>query len=105
MCIRDREYLRGGWAGFMDYSADSFYDTAAELMFRTDLDRLLPALRRRDVLLLYAPGDQTVPIAHGRRLAEALPNCTFAELADGHYAVLREGLARLEQWLGASEKV
>lgn len=96
-----QEYLRGGWAGFMDYSADSFYDTAAELMFRTDLDPLLPALRDRPTLLLYGPADGTIPLSHGQRLAAELPASRLIELAGGHYAVLREGLRPLAEWLEA----
>ena len=94
-----QEYLRGGWAGFMDYTADSFYSTAAELLFRSDLDPLLPALRNLPTLLLYGPNDHTIPIAHGRRLAECLSHARFVELEGGHYAVLREGLRTLTEWL------
>jgi pimeloyl-ACP methyl ester carboxylesterase len=94
-----QEYLRGGWAGFMDYTADSYYSTAEECLFRANLDPLLPALRDRPALLLYSPADGTIPIAHGRRLAEQLPRSTLAELDGGHYAVLREGLRPLDEWL------
>lgn len=96
-----QEYLRGGWAGFMDYSADSYYGTAAEVLFRSDLDRLLPALRDLPALLLYGPNDRTIPIAHGRRIAERLPHARFVELEGGHYAVLREGLRTLAEWTNA----
>jgi pimeloyl-ACP methyl ester carboxylesterase len=87
--------------GFMDYSADSFYDTAAQLLFRSDIDPLLPALRKLPTLLLYATDDATVPIIHGRRLAKQLPGSAFAELDGGHYAVLRAGLPLLADWLPA----
>jgi pimeloyl-ACP methyl ester carboxylesterase len=96
-----QEYLRGGWAGFMDYNTDSYYGTADELLFRSDLDRLLPTLRDLPVLLLYGPNDKTIPIAHGRRLAERLPHAQFVEVDGGHYAVLREGLRRLVEWMSA----
>jgi pimeloyl-ACP methyl ester carboxylesterase len=93
------EDLQGGFVGFMDYSADSFYGTAEQLLFRSNIDPLLPALRKLPALLLYASDDATVPIIHGRRLAEQLPDSTFAELDGGHYAVLRAGLAPLADWL------
>jgi pimeloyl-ACP methyl ester carboxylesterase len=93
--------LQGGFVGFMDYSADSFYDTAAQLLFRSDIDPLLPALRKLPTLLLYATDDATVPIIHGRRLAKQLPGSAFAELDGGHYAVLRAGLPLLADWLPA----
>jgi pimeloyl-ACP methyl ester carboxylesterase len=97
------DYLRGGWAGFLDYTADSFYSTADEVLMRADLDLLLPMLRDCPTLLLYDPDDRTVPIVHGQRLAEALPQSRFVTLAGGHYAVLREGLAPLAAWIDGEE--
>jgi pimeloyl-ACP methyl ester carboxylesterase len=91
--------LLGGFVGMLDYSVESYYDTADQVLFRSDLDPLLPALRRLPTLLLYAPDDTTVPISHGRRLAEQLYGSTFTEVPGGHYAVLRAGLAPLADWL------
>lgn len=94
------DYLRGGWVGFLDYSADSYYDSAAELLFRANLDLLLPALAHTPVLLLHARDDRTVPVSHFERLRAALPHAQATLLeSGGHYAVLRNGLGPLSAYL------
>jgi pimeloyl-ACP methyl ester carboxylesterase len=70
-------------------------------LFRADLDQFLPALCDCPTLLLYGRNDRTVPLIHGLRLHAALPNSRLDVLADGHYAVLREGLAPLVTGLRA----
>jgi pimeloyl-ACP methyl ester carboxylesterase len=57
------------------------------------------SFQRLPTLLLYAADDMTVPISHGRRLAQQLPGSTFTEVAGGHSAVLRAGLTPLADWL------
>lgn len=100
-CLRGAapDHLRGGFSGFLDYTADSFYSTADEVLMRADLDPLLPRLRTCPTLLLYDPADGSVPFAHGQRLAGALPRSRLVTTTGGHYAALREGLPILEHWL------
>ena len=83
----------------MDHTIPSYVSTAEECLFRADVDPLLPALRVYPTLLLYGQHDRTVPLVHGRRLEHVLPRSQFVILEDGHYAVLREGLAPLVAWL------
>ncbi|MBC8075881.1 MAG: alpha/beta fold hydrolase [Chloroflexales bacterium] len=97
--VRVPPYLRGGLAGFMDYSVDSFYGTAQELLFRADVGPLVARLPALPTLLLYGRDDQTVPPIYGRRLQEALPAATLIEAEGGHYGVIHESRERLVHWL------
>jgi pimeloyl-ACP methyl ester carboxylesterase len=91
--------LQGGLVGFMDYSADSMYSTAAELLLKSDLDPLLPRLRNLPTLLMYGLFDRTVPYVHGERIAAVLPQAEYILLEADHYAIIREGLPHLVAWL------
>ena len=97
-------YLRGGFAGMLDYSVASFYGTAQELLFATNIDPLLPYLPRVPTLLLYGRADQTIPLTHGQRLHAALPYATFTQTPDGHYGVINERLPTLVSWLISDER-
>ncbi len=92
-------YLHGGFAGMLDYSVESFYGTAQELLFTTNIEPLLPYLPRVPTLLLYGRNDHTVPLLHGQRLHAALPYATFTQTPDGHYGVINERLPTLLSWL------
>jgi pimeloyl-ACP methyl ester carboxylesterase len=91
--------LRGAWAGYMDHTIQSYVSTTEECLFRANLDPLLPVVLRCPTLLLYGQADQTVPLSHGQRLHTALPDSQLLCLKDGHYAVLKEGIAVLKSWL------
>lgn len=94
--------LRGAWVGYMDHTIQSYVGTAEECLFRANLDPLLPALRALPTLLLYSPADHTVPLIHGKRLNEQLPQSVLCVVDDNHYAVLRKGMPPLIHWLAAS---
>lgn len=102
--IRVPPYLCGAWAGYMEHTIPSYVSTAEACLFRANLDPLLPAVQTCPTLLLHGPDDRTVPLVHGQRLAAVLPESTFAQLADGHYAVLQDGLTPLVSWLAATEQ-
>jgi pimeloyl-ACP methyl ester carboxylesterase len=92
-------YLRGARAGLMEHSCTSYMRTVEECLFRADLDPLLPALQAYPTLLLYGRHDRTVPLLHGQRLKAILPQSQLVVLAEGHYAVLWEGLVPITSWL------
>lgn len=93
------DYLHGGLAGFMEYSADSYYGTVNEVLLRTDIEPLLPALQSIPILLIYGTTDETVPLSHGHRLQTLLPNATLIQPLGGHYAVIHEALPMFQAWL------
>ena len=97
--VQTPDYLQGGRAGLLDYSVDSYYGTAEELLLRTDIDPLVARLRPIPTLLLYGRDDTTVPHLHGERLHAALPWSSLIETTGGHYSIVSSGLPTLVEWL------
>lgn len=54
------------------------------LVVRHD-ERLAVASEDRPLLLMHAVGDETVPVADTRALAESAPNATYVQLPGGHH--------------------
>lgn len=97
--VQTPDYLQGGRAGLLDYSVDSYYGTAEELLLRANLDPLVARLPAIPTLLLYGRDDRTVPHINGERLHAALPWSSLVETIGGHYGIISAGLATLVEWL------
>lgn len=93
--------LHGAWVGYLDHTVLSYVRTAEECLFRANLDPLLPTLYTLPIFLLYSMQDRTVPAIHGARLATALPQSVYQLIQGDHFALLRNGRQRVQEWFAA----
>jgi pimeloyl-ACP methyl ester carboxylesterase len=93
-------HLEGPRAGLMDHTVASYFGTAEELLFRTDLDPFVARLRGTPTLLLYGDADRTVAPDSAERFQQMLPDAEAVAFTGGHYGVITEAAPSVVRWLG-----
>jgi len=96
--------LEGTFASVRDVAASRYPIYPVGALMRHPFDSVARAPQvRAPVLVVHGDADEIVPVAHGRRLAQAFPDARYVELPGlGHNAPLVLGGA-LDAWLEVIE--